>query len=53
MEGKGGEGRNTYLFGTEVIERSEEDGQGGVDADDPGEGEDVIHQSQEDRDFDE
>lgn len=36
-----------------MIERSEEDGQGGIDADDPGEGEDVIDQSQKDGYFDE
>jgi len=43
----------TYLFRTEVIERSEEDGQGGVDADDPGEGKDIIDKCQKDWYFDE
>ncbi len=46
MEREGRERGVTYLFGTEVIERSEENGQGGVDADDPGEGKDVINQGQ-------
>jgi len=38
----------TYLFRTKVIEWGEEDGQSGVDADDPGEGEDVVNEGQKD-----
>lgn len=37
----------TDLLGTEVVERGEEDGEGGVDADDPGEGEEVVKDGEE------
>ena len=30
------------MLGAEMVERREEDGRGGVDADDPGEGERVV-----------
>ena len=32
----------TYLLGTEVVERSDEDGERGIDADCPGESQEIV-----------